>query len=547
MNTGFEPAKVTLMEVLIAVLRDAPKITYLKLFILAALSSCSNTAILALINHAIVNQTDVELRIITFLGFAASILCFRAAHKSLIIGTSTLAESTIHSMRVRFLDRIQAVNLRDVERLNREDIYVCVNSEMEIIADAAFTFTTIIETTLILAVTMAYLALLSIIGFMCVLGFVLVATMIHLRHSKLINSEHQVIFGLESMLLGGFTDLIDGFKEVKMNTMRSSELVDKAKNASRLVFERKMVLNNVLASNHINSQIAYFGFMTAIVFLTPIIWSESGKNVVTTAVSALFLIGPTFALINSIPSLQKINAAATAILALETRIGKIDPRIGEETSMRAISAKFDTISMNQVTFQYDNGKGGFKFGPINLKINCGQIVFITGGNGSGKSTLLKLLTGLYTPNEGVLMIDGQQITTENVVSYRNLFSAIFSDYHLFKTLYGIPESDPHEVDSLFRLVELEKKTHLAGRSFESIDLSSGQKKRLALIAVLLEHRPICVFDEWAADQDVHFRKKFYNIILPWLKKMGKTVIAVTHDEKYFDIADFRLNLDSVTV
>src|SRR5262249_19018839 len=153
------------------------------------------------------------------LGFLASVVCFRFSHKSLMLGTSRLAEGTIHSMRVRFLELIQRANLRDVERLHYEDIYVSVNSEMEIVAESAFTLTTIIETALILAVIMTYLALISPIGLVCVIIFVLVAAAIHLRHNNRINREHQAIFDLESVMMRGFTDLLEGFKEIKMNNL----------------------------------------------------------------------------------------------------------------------------------------------------------------------------------------------------------------------------------------------------------------------------------------------------------------------------------------
>jgi putative pyoverdin transport system ATP-binding/permease protein len=92
-------------------------------------------------------------------------------------------------------------------------------------------------------------------------------------------------------------------------------------------------------------------------------------------------------------------------------------------------------------------------------------------------------------------------------------------------------------------MELEQKTGIVGRTFSDVNLSTGQRKRLAMIALVLERRPICIFDEWAADQDVHFRQKFYQVILPWLKSQGKTVIAVTHDERYFDAADQRIHLE----
>ena len=65
---------------------------------------------------------------------------------------------------------------------------------------------------------------------------------------------------------------------------------------------------------------------------------------------------------------------------------------------------------------------------------------------------------------------------------------------------------------------------------------------MALLAALLEDKPILVLDEWAADQDPEFRKKFYHVILPALRDFGLLIIAVTHDEHYFQDGDRHLNM-----
>jgi putative ATP-binding cassette transporter len=83
--------------------------------------------------------------------------------------------------------------------------------------------------------------------------------------------------------------------------------------------------------------------------------------------------------------------------------------------------------------------------------------------------------------------------------------------------------------------------------FSTTKLSTGQRKRLALFAALAEKRPILILDEWAADQDPGFRLFFYNEILPYIKNENITIIAITHDETYFNLADRRLHLESGTI
>ncbi|MFS1163613.1 ATP-binding cassette domain-containing protein, partial [Aeromonas salmonicida] len=196
------------------------------------------------------------------------------------------------------------------------------------------------------------------------------------------------------------------------------------------------------------------------------------------------------------------------------------------------------IQLEQVSFHYQ-GEGGFAVGPINLTIEKGEQVFIIGGNGSGKSTLAMLLTGLYQPVSGRILLDGEPITDRN--AYLALFSAIFTDYHLFQHLLG-PEPKAELVAEWLDRLQMGSKLAIEDNFIADIDLSQGQRKRVALLLALAEQREVMLFDEWAADQDPQFRRIFYQLLLPRLKAMGKTVIAISHDDHYFSLADRLLEM-----
>jgi putative ATP-binding cassette transporter len=203
-------------------------------------------------------------------------------------------------------------------------------------------------------------------------------------------------------------------------------------------------------------------------------------------------------------------------------------------------------SNGTVTFQYTepvDGRALFEVGPLDFRVQQGETVFIVGGNGSGKSTFMKLLTGLYYPRGGSLRLDGRRVEGADYRAYRSLFSVIFTDFHLFDRLYGIEGVAQEDVDALLERMELEKKTRYVDGRFTHQNLSTGQKKRLALIVTLMEDRPIFIFDEWAADQDPGFRRYFYEVLLQGFKERGKTVIAVTHDDRCFHVADRVLKMD----
>lgn len=151
-------------------------------------------------------------------------------------------------------------------------------------------------------------------------------------------------------------------------------------------------------------------------------------------------------------------------------------------------------------------------GPINLTIHRGELLFLIGGNGSGKSTLAMLLTGLYQPQSGEILLDGKALSAEKTEDYRKLFSAVFTDVWLFDHLLG-PEgqqANPALVEKWLAQLQMSHKLELQDGKILNLRLSKGQKKRVALLLALAEERDIILLDEWAADQDPHFRREFYS-------------------------------------
>jgi putative ATP-binding cassette transporter len=259
----------------------------------------------------------------------------------------------------------------------------------------------------------------------------------------------------------------------------------------------------------------------------------------TTAV--LFIVGPVGMLVQAVPVFAQANAAAETIAAVEAELAglAVDPAAAVESSVA-----FKRIELDGATFTYPavSGEPAFGVGPLDFGLRRGEVVFLTGGNGSGKSTFLRLLTGLYRPDGGRLAVDGRTVLPEDMQAYRDRISAVFSDFHLFRRLHGLAAVAPERAAELLRLVDLEGITAFKGDRFEPIALSSGQRRRLMLVVALLEERPVLVLDEFAADLDPVFRRRFYEEILGRLKAAGKTIVAATHDERYFHVADRRLHL-----
>jgi putative pyoverdin transport system ATP-binding/permease protein len=246
------------------------------------------------------------------------------------------------------------------------------------------------------------------------------------------------------------------------------------------------------------------------------------------------VVGACFGLVQSIPILLNANVAAGRIDRLEQALQ--ETLVVEERRTITAPKRFERVEMRNIEFRYTDRFSDtvFKIGPIDFTLQHGELVFITGGNGSGKSTFLRVLSGLYPPDSGEVLLDGQPVTDANRDEYRGLMSAIFFDYHLFQRLYGIADADPSDVNRLMTQFRLADKTSLSDGEFRTLDLSGGQRRRLALIVSLLEKRPIMLLDEWTAEQDPEFRLKFYDELLPDMMRAGATIVVITHDDRYLD-------------
>jgi putative ATP-binding cassette transporter len=295
------------------------------------------------------------------------------------------------------------------------------------------------------------------------------------------------------------------------------------------------------------SQTSMYLLLGAVVFVVPTFSDSVGGGSISKATTALlFVVGSCFGLVQSIPVLAAANGAADRIAQLDADLHATV--VSAELDADARPKRFEAIAMRDIVFRYFDKASEtlFKIGPIDFTLHAGELVFITGGNGSGKSTFLKVLAGLYVPDSGTITLDGKPIDDETRETYRALIAAIFADYHLFLRLYGIPDPDGAEVERLLTQFRLIDKTRLTDGEFKTLDLSGGQRKRLALIVSLLEQRPILLLDEWTSDQDPEFRRKFYHELLPALKAAGTTIVVITHDDRYLNELDLparRLRMD----
>ena len=518
-----------------------------RLVLMAAVGGVSTASILAAINSGAQAADNGKPSLWPAMLFIVALLLFIKTQNYVLLTATAEIEGIIHKVRVRLMDHVRHSELLPLDEIGRAEIVAAITRETAVLTQASNSLAFAAQGAVLISFVALYVAYLSFLAFALSIVIVGVAAALFHSRNRQIAIATQEASQWENRLYNRLMDLLDGFKEVRINNLRSEDLYSDILEVSRIAANIKIRTQAETFKRMVLLQGSMYAMLGAIVFAVPVLSDTlAGASIGKTVTALVFVIGACFGLVQSIPILSAANAAAANIERLEARLAAAAAGIRVEDVQPA--TRFDGIEMRNVVFSYveKSTDSVFKVGPVDFTLRSGELVFITGGNGSGKSTFLKLLASLYKPDSGEITLDGILVTDRTREAYRQLTSAIFVDYHLFQRLYGIRDPDPVEVDRLLAQFQLLDKTHLVNGEFDTIDLSTGQRKRLALIVTLLEKRPILLLDEWAADQDPEFRRRFYYDLLPTLHRAGVTVVAITHDDRYLDEMDLparRLRMD----
>jgi putative ATP-binding cassette transporter len=516
-----------------------------RIIITTAVSGLASAAILAVINQAAQTASHDTWNVRYFLMFVVAmtlyILCLRYSSREM----NRVMIDVVHRIRLRIVNKVQRAELSILEGIDKSEILNAITMEATIIADSGEMMTAGLQASVLVFFAALYVAYLSIPAFLLTLltasaGVVIVnqgrARSRHWMHST---KNKEVDF------LNYVTHAIDGFKETKLNRKRMDDLGRDLHDCSDEITDLRMKTYDLLNRNTILAQSSFYVLIGVVVFiLPPMIETYTGVIIqITTAI--LFIVSPLRLIVGQVPDYTKCDEATQAILRLEHALDRRRATDGTTAAARPkLDRSFTSIVLDDVRFAYrNNGDELFGLGPVSMTVNAGEIVFLVGGNGSGKSTLLKLIAGLYPPDSGTIRVDGTDVATVDGQSYRELFSAILADFHLFERLYGLLGTREQVVEQLLKEMQLDRKVGFVEDHFTTFDLSTGQRKRLALIVSMLDRKPVFLFDELAADQDPEFRKFLYEELLPKLKRQGQTVFAATHDDRFFYIADKVIKLE----
>lgn len=520
---------------------DTPKT---RIFSMISISGLANGLLLILVNVAAENILNHNLEERLFFLYIITFVLFVYAQQDALYSTTLAVEKAIRKVRLRIVDKIRHSDLLFIENMERGNIYTKLTQDTNTISQYAITIINLGQSAIVLVFSFLYLAWLSPLSFFLITIFMSVVLWMYFSHLKIFSKELQKVSQKEAEFFDSLNHVLDGFKEIKVNYRKNEDVFSHIDTISNDTTQFKINFGVKVVRHTMYFQVAFYFFLTILIFIMPLFTQVYGNIIFKLTTIVFFIIGPINQFVTGISMIARTNVAVKNLDQLEQQIDKIASSLTMPSATSEL--QFKELKLERMTLDYTdkNGKPLFSVGPIDMTIKPGEILFIVGGNGSGKSTLLKLLSGLYYPVSGCIYLDNEEVDYTNYQEYRELFSIIFTDFYLFDKLYGLPPIEEKRVKNLLQIMELENKTKYTDEGkFTTVNLSTGQRKRLALVVALLEDKPIYLFDEWAADQDPHFKKYFYEVILRNLKQRGKTIIAVTHDDKYFETADRILKME----
>ncbi|WP_205876074.1 ATP-binding cassette domain-containing protein [Mycobacterium camsae] len=548
----------------------------LAVFVTGLVSGVANTYLLTLLNSVLAPQTHSGATLQRFAVTGLVALIGAVLSQILLI---RLTQEAIYQLREGLSARVVSAPLEDLERMGLHRLIATLTEDVRSLSQAVTAIpnmcidvTTIVGSLAFLAAVSGPLFAVTIAGTLISIASAetVLRRVRHLYHEAREN---------EDALLRSFSGLTLGIKELKLHGSRRRDFMAR----HLLGSARTLRTQNVRAGSWLSAAQGFGQFfqlatMGLILFVVAAALALPRDAMVSYLLVTMFLSRPMQSLMKQIPELLRGDVALAKIRTLNLSIEAAHDR-EQAPCIERPPAGYARLDLSNLSYAYQSelapsvplGPGappprgkrrdhqagpppppgpplaagpGFRLGPVDLTFEPGQITFVVGGNGSGKSTLAKLITGLYAPHSGALVLNGEKIDQDNVEWFRQHCAAVFTDFHLFDDCLGFdrPGIDDEVRYYLHQLQIAHKVTVRDGR-LSTVALSQGQRKRLALLTALLEDRPIYLFDEWAADQEPRFREVFYTQLLPGLKKRGKTVIVITHDDRYFHCADRLVKLD----
>lgn len=517
--------------------------------VIGAVGGVLNAGLVATIHAALKSPAGKSELLWQFIALTLAVPSLKFCSSVLM---TSLSQRGIYDIRKQLAWQVAASPLRRLEEVGSHRILVTLTEDIFVITNLLISLPVLCMQSMVLIGCLVYLAWLSWIVFAAVLLFIVLGAISFRLAVGRATRYLMKARDYADRLMTHFHALTDGAKELKLHRLRRTRFVSNVMEESAMGLRNNNVTGTKITT--VSSSLLQLLFCTLIgllLFVLPRIQPVDTASLTGYLIAIFYMSIPIEDLMRLIPASARANIAMGRIesLGLSLEEGRTESQIASQaTETFGVDWKRLELAGATHTYYRERENSNFTLGPINLVVKPGELIFLVGGNGSGKTTLAKVLTGLYNPECGEIWLNGIRVADKNRDDYRQLFSVVFFDFFLFDALIGLDADnlDERAHQHLVRL-QLDHKVEIKDGKLSTIDLSQGQRKRLALLTALLEDRPFYVFDEWAADQDAVFREVFYLSLLPELKARGKTVIVISHDDRYYHVGDRIIKLDSGNV
>ncbi|NYR08227.1 multidrug ABC transporter permease/ATP-binding protein [Psychrobacter sp. BI730] len=534
------------------------RLPFLKVILLNLVNAAVSVGIIAYINHTFISQPVFDTLSWLSLGqFSLLVLLLLVTTFLSQYALTRLGHRFVYELRTKLVKQIIDTTVPQIDHLGSARLLASLSSDIQSITVAFVRMPELVQGIILSVGVGLYLGWLSLPLLFIVMFWIVMTIWISTILVKHVYTHLTELREINDALYQDYQSIIEGRKELALNQHRAEKLYTDDFLAHAKSYEKTVTKSDTFHLSAVNwSNIMMFASI-GIVFAVAN-YLDIPMGVATTfSLTILFMQSPLLHAVGAYPTLQTAQVALEKIQSLE--LAEHQPSFATDT----VAQDWQSITLNNINYRYvgssshatdtavnDNAQNSDNSAnnqnpannilkSVNLTLQRGDVVFLIGANGSGKSTLAKIITGIFTPTTGTVQVDGQCVDSENNADFRQVFSAIFSDQHLFKQLIGDQGNEPDTVlvsDWLHKL-NLQEKVSVSDHKLSTDKLSQGQRKRLAMLIAVAEQKDILLLDEWAADQDPAFRRVFYQTLIPELKAMGKTLFIISHDDGYFEHAD----------
>jgi ABC-type siderophore export system fused ATPase/permease subunit len=515
------------------------KFFYISLFFLGLVRSLTNICLLMVIASSLGRKSVADFGHYNYLVYIflmfLSFICTKFFQNRMV----TFNNEVVFHMEISLIQKARKASFESFDKLGYQKIYSALGDARSL-GRIPEVFITLVNSFITIACSLVYLFMTSVWGGVAVLVLMAFLLTVYLYRDARIRKDMNLVRDLQDQYYEALREFLVGFKQIRISQLRNNNLF------------KNYILRNKLDAKDLNIKIAkqyfvneltgmysWYVLLGVVIFVLPPFFGIGTVQMATFITCILFMIGPVSQLVMFFPTYNSFKIAIERITKINTALQENACNIPED---KWSVEDFRTIRFENVVYRYgDTGDDSpFVVEMPDLTITNGETLFITGGNGSGKTTFVNILTGLCTPEQGKVFIDDREFSWEEFTRFCNSMAVVFTDHVVFKNNYDKHNFSEHNPEFIYlrRLLNLEG-ILLVKEEGSKVDnrLSKGQQKRLALLLALLENKPILILDEWAAEQDPYNRRYFYREVLEIIKGMNKTVIAISHDDDFYHVAD----------